>query len=502
MERILLLMAVSDYREADDALRGALKTARQPARLTFGLSLTEEPDEEALTAMRALGSAQFLCPAQDVWASLRPLWQGEGYVLIAHPAMVFRPGWDEVLLTSLRRCHRGTALSAVLTGYLPRPCDPVDAVYPVAAEGFNDDGALRFGRGMPLRYAKAPERSAFLHPDFCFAPAAFFRQMAEGQGAPFLRAFRSKWELFTLHRPVIAMQWDTPVPPCPVDLAEEARLGGTSRFEKRFGVIFRERKLSAMARLGIFSPDLNFPQVIPLRVKLREASREAAMRGTRATPLCVTAWLRLPAPEDGLPEEAFHRFSRLARLRNVALLCFADGESLRKIALTHPNVLEYKRRYGLPLSRDVRAENALRFTRLSKVFLLSQGREKLMNHSHYVWVDFGYLRFPVYERAGFDWDALCRERITLATVDGAPDLSMISVPQEMLPGLCREVLARSEAAMARTGRLPEEAAVWEDIMRDNPDWFDTEALAGKHELITLALSQDDSDAKEQQKDLD
>jgi hypothetical protein len=58
---------------------------------------------------------------------------------------------------------------------------------PRGGESFDDAGRLCFHRGTPLRYARAPLRSAFLHPDFCFAPAAFFQEMTEEDGPRFRR---------------------------------------------------------------------------------------------------------------------------------------------------------------------------------------------------------------------------------------------------------------------------------------------------------------------------
>ena len=175
MDRILLLMSSDEYAQADAALRSARNNAASPERISYGLSLRQEPDAADHTAMRSLGSVQFLCPGGSSWQDVEALWQGEGYVLIAHPAMSFTKNWDMQLLRTLRQCRKDSLFSAVLTGYLPRPQDPVDAVCPVAAEGFDGEGRLCFHRGTPLRYATAPQRSAFIHTDFCFAPAGFFR---------------------------------------------------------------------------------------------------------------------------------------------------------------------------------------------------------------------------------------------------------------------------------------------------------------------------------------
>ncbi|MGN1019332.1 MAG: hypothetical protein ACI4O7_03070, partial [Aristaeellaceae bacterium] len=429
MERILLLITSACYADACEALCSASENAAVPARLTYGLSLAEEPAEEDLDAMRALGSVQYLCPGADAWREVDALWQGEGYILMAHPAMRFARGWDEGLLRALRQCGRDGMTSCVLTGYLPRPMDPVDAVYPVAAEGFDQEGRLCFHRGTALRYARGPQRSAFVHRDFCFAPAGFFREMAQESPSPvFLRAFRSKWEPYTLHRPLIRVEWDEELPPEAVDVDAEQAGGGLSRFGKRFGLRIEARQLSAMARQGIFTASLEFPIRVPVRVRLKEALRDASLRRSKLTPLCVTAFLPQPQPAENLREEQMSWFCRLARLKNLALLCYADGATCRQLVTAYPNVLEYKQRYGLQVGENLPPEEMPGYIRLCKPFLLAQSREKMLGHSHYVWVNFGYLRYPVYERASLDWAELCTDRITLAVVDGKVDTSMIVMP--------------------------------------------------------------------------
>ena len=500
MERILLLITAPCYADACEALCSAAENAAVPVRLTYGLSLMEEPGEEDLEAMRALGSAQYLCPGEDAWREVDALWQGEGYILMANPAMRFVRGWDEGLMRALRQCGRDGLTSAVLTGYLPRPMDPVDAVYPVAAEGFDPEGRLCFHRGTALRYARAPQRSAFLHRDFCFGPAGFFRDMAQDSPSPmFLRAFRGKWEPYTLHRPLIRVEWDMELPPETVDPEAEQACGGVSRFEKRFGLRFAARQLSAMARQGVFTADLNFPMRVPVRVRLREALRDMSLRRSKLTPLCVTAFLTLPQPTENLREEQMSWFSRLARLKNLALLCYADGAVCRQLVAAHPNVLEYKQRYGLQAGENLPPEEMLNYVRLCKPFLLAQSREKMLGHSHYVRVDFGYLRYPVYERAALDWAELCTDRITLAVVDGQLDTSMIVMPQEQVLPLCREITALCQGAWDRDGRLPEEAALWQELTQKHPGLFRLIELPARRELLTLALTSREEEASRWEK---
>ena len=141
----------------------------------------------------------------------------------------------------------------------------------------------------------------------------------------------------------------------------------------------------------------------------------------------------------------------------------------------------------------------LNYVRLCKPFLLAQSREKMLGHSHYVWVDFGYLRYPVYERAALDWAELCTDRITLAVVDGQVDTSMIVMPQGQVLPLCREITALCQAAWERDGRLPEETALWQELTQKHPGLFRLIELPARRELLTLALTSREEEASRWEK---
>ena len=481
MKRILLLMSAATYAVMDRALRSAREMALHAERVTFGVLLAEEPTQEETEAMLRLGNIQFLCPAYDSWQGALPLWEGEDYILIGHPGMQFGAHWDAALICDLRRCQRGRTHKAVLTGYLPRSQDPVDAVCPVAADTFDAKGLLLFHRGTPLRYARSAQPAAFIHPDFCFGPAAFFRESEEADEPIFLRAFRQHWNLYTPVKPRIRLLWDDAVPPCDTRCCEEGRKETVRPFEQRFGIRFAKRQLSPMTRQGVFTEDMTYPMRVPLAVKTQEIFRSLTSRAD-CTPLCVTASLTLPHAPPNLPEEYLSWFKHLTALRNLALLCYADSETIRRIAPLHPNVLEYKRRYSLQTESVVGPDEALNYIKLSKPFLLNATREKFLTHSHYVWMDFGCLRYPVYEHAWLDWESICTDRIVLATVGGVPDLSMLVVPERLVRPLCKEIADR---CARETGRLPQETTLWKLLIHDKPEWFDLRPLPGVRELFTL-----------------
>ena len=484
VERILLMMAAARAADAEEALRSAAHNAVAPRRISYALSLLEEPSEMEIAALRRLGACQFLVPAADPWMDFQELWQGENYLLVGCPQMRFVHHWDLQLLRELRACQPGSDTPAcVLTGYRPRPEDPVDAVCPVAVEGFDEGGRICFHRGTPLRYARQSQRCAFLHPRFCFGPAAFFQQVAHSQGPRFLAAFQQRWDLYTLRQALMHLTWDDPLPPCPVE-GEERVL---QRFEKRFGLRLDTRQLSPMARLGLTSPELTFPTCVPLPVKWQEAVHRLLCRNNQSRPMCATAYINLPVAPPNLPEEYLCWFHYLSRIRAIPMTCYAEGDKLRQLTGQYPNLLEYKRRYALPLECALRPEEALNYLRLSRVFLLRKTREKYPNQTHYVWVDFGYQRYPVYEGAAVNWDAVCQETICLAMVGGMPDTSMIVVPAGRLDAVCQETLALCQAALEAGESLPWEQDLWLQMMQAHPDWFTPVELPGPRELLGLTM---------------
>ena len=129
----------------------------------------------------------------------------------------------------------------------------------------------------------------------------------------------------------------------------------------------------------------------------------------------------------------------------------------------------------------------LNFFRLSKLFLLAQGREKYLSHSHYAWIDFGYLRYPVYEGATLNWQPLCGKKAVIATVNGVPDPSMFVVPEELLTTLCRELLTVCETALRLGDPLPQEADAWAELIRRRPECIETVECAAPCSLLDKTM---------------
>ena len=476
MDRILILMSAPDFLDAQTALYSARENAADASRLSFGVVLANEPDDESNAMMAALGKVLFLCPERDAWASMPELWQGESHVLMAHPAMRFTTGWDRALLKALASCPATDSEQNVLTGYLPVREDPLDAVCPVGADAFTVDGDLTFRHGTPLKFTAGCERGPFLHEDFVFAPAGFFRMMAQPSPDPrFLRAFEAKWSLYTLPKPVIRLVWDLPLEP--VRVSPEHPL--CEEFEQVFGVDFRTGRLSPQSRRGMVSEELNFRMKVPFSVKVQEGVRRwqqgfAQSRGKAPQPLCVTLYT------EGMPEETKRWLKRLAGLRHLPLLAYADPLLLRQITDFLPNVMEFKHRYLMELPVD--APHLL--AALSKAAILAKARDRELTHSHYIWLDADCVQFPVYPGTAYRWGNVCTDRIVIAMVNGVPDPTMFSVPDKLVLTLSREMEARCLTYLNQRGDLPTETELWQMIIREHPEWFHLQVTPVERQLFT------------------
>ncbi len=476
MDRILLLMSAADFADAQTALLSAKENAADAASLSFGVMLENEPDDEAQALMASLGQIQFLCPESNAWASMPAFWQGESHVLMAHPAMRFTRGWNKVLLKELSRCPNADKGQNVLTGCLPVREDPLDAVCPVGADAFTVEGELTFHHGTPLKYTSGLERGPFLHPDFVFAPAGFFRAMAAESADPlFLRAFAEGWNLYTLTKSVIRLVWDIPVPPCRVAPDHPLCEG----FLQVFGVDFRTGVLSPQSRRGMVSEELNFQLKVPFSVRIRDmlyrTRRRLPFRKPGPEPLCVTLC------SSDMPEETLRWLKRLAGLKHLPLLAYADPLLLRKITDFLPNVMEFKPRYMMDLPVD--APQAI--LPLSKAAILARARDRELTHSHYIWLDADCVQLPLHAHAVFRWEKVCTDKIIIAMVGGQPDPTMFSVPDHLILTLTREMEARCLTFLNQRGDLPTQTMLWQMTIREHPEWFQLMVFPVERQLFTL-----------------
>lgn len=467
MDRILVLMRTPTFSRAYEALRSAKSAAAKLQALSWGLSLREPPtpaDEVNMADFDLLWHVEGLTDLAEEVAALH---RGERYILVAHPDMRFRRGWDQALPRILERL---TDPQPILTGYLPTPHDPFGAVCTVAADCFGADGRLYFRHGYPLIHARTPMPGPFLHPDFLFARAGTLR-MLRGEGPLTLRASAIRATLSTLNRVLITVEQDLEVPP--LSIPPESPAYETLREE--FGVNAAERTLSSAARHGLKMEGLDVPTRVPPLVVMREGLRSLRSRRQKVQPLCVTV-CRADLSEDGL-----HWLRQLADMKAVSLMCFADPTQMRAVSAFHPNVMTYRERYGLlppiPEAKPL----------FSRAGLLSAARDRVLTGSHYVWLDPDCVRVPMYPGTALNWPKVCQKEIVLAKVGGRLDLSMIVVPDARLKPL-QTALSDAMLALTRSsGVVPGEEQLWAQVVLAHPDWFSFQVFPVRRQLFTALL---------------
>lgn len=468
MERILVLMKAKNWPEAAQPLQQARESAQNRQRLTFALLLSEEPTPQDLVNMQTFGTLQWRSSAEGSFADMEALWHGERYVALTHPAMRFAHHWEAALLKALHACTAETE-QAVLTGFLPAENDPIGAVCPVAAEKITPDGVISWTHGLPLKMAAKPMPGAFLHPDFFFARAGFVRVMAQGTGAAFVWAMARDWQSYTLNVPVIRVAQDLPVPPVQLFPQDE----GMEKLRTEYGVDCENGTLSAAARRGLKTDSLDVALAVTPLLRVRERLRRRFGRRDDLIPLGVTV---CPATLD---EESMHWLRQMTQMQDVSLLCYAEGTKLREVADFHPNVLEYKARHALTLPEGK--------TLFSRAAILSAARDRVLSGTHYVWLAPDAVRYPLYPGLALRWKRLCGDQIVLAMVREHPDLSMVVVPDQRLKPLLAALQEQLRLRMARGESIQQEEMLWQDVIREHPDWFAFHPLPVEKQLFTLLL---------------
>lgn len=468
MERILVLMKASSWADASQALTSARENALYPKRLTFALLLRQDATQQELTNMADFGPMQYLVTQAASFAEMESLWRGERFIALTHAAMRFDRFWDVRLQHALGACHAEDA-QAVLTGFLPAEDDPIGAVCPVAAEALTDGFTLHFGHGLPLKMAAAPMEGVFLHPDFFFARAGFVRVMAQAKTNDFLWAMTCGWQVFTLNTPVITLTQDLPVAPVALHPEEE----GMERLKEEYGVDWENGTLSPAAKRGLKGDMLDVALRVTPLVKLREQWRRRRNQKSDLTPLCVTV-----CPEE-MDAETTHWLQQLAKMKDLSLLCYAQGSQLRDIADFHPNVLEYKARYALALPEGK--------TLFSRASILCAARDRVLSGTHYIYLAPDAVRYPLYSGMALPWKRLCDDRIVMAKVQGKLDLSMVIVPDALLKPFLEETQEQLRQQMA-AGNMPQsESILWEGVIREHPEWFTFYTLPVEKQLFTKLL---------------
>lgn len=478
-QRILVLTEAESFAEAEDMIRCAREEALFPALVSFGLCLEREPEAEDREKMPALGSIRWLIDGEDPRRAMTRLWQGEEWVLSANIHLSFRRGWDMRCVTELHRMERSGIRHALLTCWPAQVGDWRGGSLPVAGKEITENGELVCGPGMPLRYAVSAQRSALIHPRCCFAPSAFFRQMAETDEILYLAAFRAGWRPYTPHVPVLETVAETDEVVYPKAEGEDS-LDWLKRLDRLYDTKLSEGKITACLRQGVHTADLSFNKRVPAAELLRGKADGLRRRNSRVQALFVTLFPGKPEGTETMEEDgAFFRM--LSEIKKLALLCYAPPAFMRQAELKVPGVAEFQEGHLIRTRRPPRADEAEDRLKASKAQLLLRSREKVPGVTHRIWIDHDILRWPVAPETEIRAERVCQDRIVLGMIAGEPDPCMIAVPDELLERLCQAIATICEAG------YPEEKTLWKHLMAEHGDWFRPVQVSEKRELFSLPV---------------
>ena len=161
-----------------------------------------------------------------------------------------------------------------------------------------------------------------------------------------------------------------------------------------------------------------------------------------------------------------------------------QGYLCRDVEARPPDALP---RLGLPVRIRVSEENAAAWAVLSAPFLLAAARDADRSRTHYLWLDFDILRYPVYEKTALDWQTVCIDRIHIARVAGRADPTMFSVPEALVPMLCDDFSLLCEKSIRETGALPDPVGVWDTLLDAHPEHYEAIDLPAERELLSLTM---------------
>lgn len=484
MDRILIIASADQWSSVAACFGGAHSTAVLNQRLSFGLVLRQEPTGADLAEMHILGSMQYVVSDEAPLHCFSSLWQGENYVLSVDPTVCFMTSWDTLLLQMIRRLAINTSAHPVLTGIPPLTEATVDAFRPVAVANAFPDHKLDFRPGTPITCAGEPQRTAFLNFSFCFAAASFFRSMEKVENDLSAECYSLGWECFTPHTVVAHAVQD--LTPASITVAHPES-ETWQRFAKRAGISETYPWVNGNARTGILNADLSWELHVPLWVRARNRLHAWTRSSGSISLLCASAFLRTSFHPDNASDENSVYFHRLSTLKEIPMIFLADQYTLPTVQLNHPNVMEYLPTYGLPVSRKLTEEESNARMALNPMFFLARCKERNPGHTHYAWVDPATVYYPVDPDTFPNLKSFCTSRITMATVDGKPDLSMIIVPTQLLTPLCAEITAICEPATRKPGPFPTAAELWNQLIGQYPSRFTLIPYAEPYGLMAAML---------------
>lgn len=182
-----IFVQIASYRdpECEATLRDLLRKAAAPERISIGLCLQNQPEDEPHCGIgdladdprlrliqRRAADSRGVCWARSL---VQGLWQGEDFSLQLDSQMRFEPDWDQQLLLSWQECGDPRAiLSCYPNGFQPPDQRDRASLPLMAALAFNEDGLPRFQAinrfKLPEQRPVRPVPGAFISGGMIFGP--------------------------------------------------------------------------------------------------------------------------------------------------------------------------------------------------------------------------------------------------------------------------------------------------------------------------------------------
>jgi hypothetical protein len=182
-----IFVQIASYRdpECEATLRDLLRKAAAPERISIGLCLQNQPEDEPHCGIgdladdprlrlirRRAADSRGVCWARSL---VQSLWRGEDFTLQLDSHMRFEPDWDQQLLLSWQECGDPRAiLSCYPNGYQPPDQRDCTSLPLMAALTFNEDGLPHFQAisrfKLPEQRPTRPIPGAFISAGMIFGP--------------------------------------------------------------------------------------------------------------------------------------------------------------------------------------------------------------------------------------------------------------------------------------------------------------------------------------------
>lgn len=470
-----IFIQIASYRDPEllSTMHDAVEKAKYPDNLSFGICFQEHTDSPDYKALKAFPRCRVIqvdpehsggaCQAR---AATQSLWQDETYTLQIDSHMRFVPEWDSLLLEMFAPLGEKAILTCYCPAYHPDKPLPRPVAYNLGADTFSESGSLLFCSRSKSNVRERPSPGAFWSGHFSFSKAGFIRDVPYDSSLYFhgeeisiaVRAWTNGYDLFYPHQTVCYHHYERDqrqthwaehsnwllrdkfsqqrirrmlgMEPMGGEVFGSYGLGtarSLDQYEEFSSVDFKNRAFGAKAWNGCFSPD-------PPALRSKKSPEETA--GQKV--LLVTAFRDINRDKWNVFQRSrrlyMEWFSTLAALCSLQLVCYCPKElqpelpsgqyilrdydmedtfyrtyydSEKKI-MARP---DFQKWIGERIYHPEHWNPDYSMVTHCKVNFVRRAAQQYPNYSHYIWIDFGAVRYPLHPDTVFDWSRLMDDKI-------------------------------------------------------------------------------------------